>query len=165
MSLFDRRRVLGLMAASPLAACGFEPVYRDATEAADLYGQIAIKPVSGRYAFELREELQHLLGTPVSDPRYAMSLSLRITSAGIAISDTQGTTRNNLTGVATFSITPSAGGAIVYTDSVSHFTAYSSNAETYPTRIASQGARSKLARSLAHEVERRIALTAPDWHS
>ena len=58
---YSRRKCLttaGLsLGAGALTGCGFSPVYKDGTAASNLFNQVQIGVVRGRFGFELRERL------------------------------------------------------------------------------------------------------------
>ncbi|MCP5075515.1 MAG: hypothetical protein GY947_19765 [Rhodobacteraceae bacterium] len=164
MSLFSRRKFLALSAVAFVGACGFEPVYKTGSAANDLRGKIAIDLVRGRNGFELRERLEERLGRAADSAPYVLTFKLKVTQTGLAVTADEGTTRFNLTGVVDFTIRNSASGEIVLQDQVKNFTAFSSTAATYPTRVAELDANVRLAQALAEQMATRIAITAKDWH-
>ncbi len=164
MSLFSRRGLLALTGAGLLSACGFTPVYKSGSAANDLRGKISIDLVLGRNGFELRERLEERLGHAGSDAPYVLTFVLKVAQTGLAVTADEGTTRFNFTGVASFTIRRSGSGEIVFEDQVKNFTAFSSTAATYPTRIAELDANVRLAQALAEQMAARIAITSGSWH-
>lgn len=158
--LARRGLILSLLA---LPACGFQPVYRDGGPASALRNRIAIDVVKGRNGFELRERLEERLGTADADAPYVLSFALRIDESGVAVTEDEGTTRENLLGTAAFTIRRFDTGAIVFKDSVRNITAYSTTSETFPSQVAETDANVRLARALADQIAERIALTAGNW--
>lgn len=152
---------LGL--AAFVGGCGFTPVYQSGTAASNLNGKIAIDLVRGRNGFELRERLEERLGFAEATAPYLLSFTLNTTTTGLAVTQDEGTTRFNLTGIADFTIKNATSGAVVYADQVKNVTAYSATTETYPSRVAELDANVRLARALAEQIANRIAITAKGW--
>lgn len=152
--------VLGLLA---LPACGFQPVYREGTAAVALRNRIAIDLVKGRNGFELREALEDRLGIAAADAPYVLTFALNIVESGLAVTEDEGTTRENLIGTARFTVRRFDTGEIVFKDAVRNITAYSTTSETFPSATAETDANVRLARALADQIAERIALTAQDW--
>ena len=163
MSLFNRRIVLGLVLVGGLSACGFTPVYKEGSAAADLQGQIEIDLVRGRNGFELREQLENRLGQAQSDAPYVLTFKLTFTESGLAVTEDEGTTRTNLEGTAAFTVRRQDTGDIVYEDSVRNITAFGSTSATYPSSVAERDANIRLVKALADQIANRIAITAQGW--
>ena len=162
--LFNRRHILLAAGATPLlAACGFEPVYKEGSVAAGLRGQIAISVLEGRNGFEMRERLEERLGFAADDAKYLLEYTLEVTSEDLTVSTDAEITRFNLEGLSEFTITDRITGAQVFSDSVRSFTAYSATSETYPTRVAEKDANIRLAQALAELMVTRLSITAKDW--
>ncbi len=163
MLLFNRRAILALAVGASVSACGFEPVYKEGSSAANLKGQIEIDLVRGRNGFELREQLEDRLGYAAADAPYVLTFKLSISESGLAVTEDEGTTRTNLTGTAAFTIRRKDTQAIVYEHSVRNITAFGSTSETYPSSVAERDANLRLAKALADQIANRIAITADGW--
>ena len=105
------------------------------------------------------------LGPTQPNPPYRLTYVLSIVSSGIAITSVDGTTRANLSGTLSVTVTRQADKSVVFQDSLRNFSSYSANAETYPTRIASEDARNRLARALAKAATDNLLLAAETWAS
>ncbi|MEM7440941.1 MAG: LPS assembly lipoprotein LptE [Pseudomonadota bacterium] len=156
-------RRAALLSLTALAGCGFQPVYRKGGAAAALQNQIAIDVVRGRNGFELREHLETRLGRAGPAAPYVLTFKLTIAESGVAVTEDEGTTRENLLGTAAFTVRRIDTGAIVFKDSVRNITAYSTTSRTFPSATAETDANVRLARVLADQIAERIALTAGDW--
>ncbi len=77
MSSSDRRTFLTLVAAAPLAACGFAPAYAPGGPAAGLLGRVTVDAPEDRDAFDLVARLEDRLGRTRAP---AFRLSYRITT-------------------------------------------------------------------------------------
>lgn len=162
MLLFNRRKILSLIALPVLlGACGFSPIYSDGSAASDLHGKIEITAGKGREYFEMRERLLERFGF-TNDLRYTLIFSYVVDSEGLAVSRTAEITRYNLDGISDFKVID-GNGVVVFSGQVKSTTAYSATSETYPTRVAEQDARSRLALTLADQIVTRISATAASW--
>jgi LPS-assembly lipoprotein len=162
MSLFNRRKILSLIALPVLlGACGFTPIYSDGSAASALHGKIEITAGKGREYFEMRERLVERFGF-ANDPRYTLTFTYVVDSEGLAVSSTAEITRYNLDGISDFKVID-GNGVVVFGGQVRSTTAYSATSETYPTRVAEQDARSRLALTLADQIVTRISATAASW--
>ena len=163
MLLFNRRAVLMLALGMGVSACGFTPVYKQGTSASNLQGQIEIDLVKGRNGFELREELENKLGRADSGAPYVLTFKLTFTETGLAVTEDEGTTRNNLNGVAAFTVRRKDTDIVVYQDSVRNVTVYGTTSKTFPSGVAKRDANTRLAKALAGQIANRIAITADGW--
>ncbi len=163
MLLFNRRAVLMLALGLGVTACGFTPVYQQGTAANNLQGQIEIDLVKGRNGFELREELENKLGRAQSDAPYVLTFKLEFEETGLAVTKFEGTTRNNLNGVAAFTVRRKDTNTVVYQDSVRNITVYGTTSKTYPSGVAKRDANTRLVKALAGQIANRIAITADGW--
>ena len=163
MSLFNRRAVIAMGGLGLLSACGFTPVYQSGKTAASLQNQIAIDLVKGRNGFELRQRLEDRLGRAAADAPYVLTFNLTITEDSLAVTEDEGTTRINLTGIARFTVRRAAGGQIVYQDQVRNITAFGTTSRTFPSSVAEKDANVRLSRVLADQIAERIALTSGSW--
>jgi LPS-assembly lipoprotein len=163
MSSFSRRSILSVFCiATLLGACGFTPIYSDGSAASNLQGKIEISSGKGREFFEMRERLIERFGF-ANTPQYKLTYTFSEITKGLAVSTSAAVTRFNLYGTSKFKITDMASGAVVFSDVVKSTSAYSATSETYPTSIARQDARSRLATSLADKIITRISGTASQW--
>jgi LPS-assembly lipoprotein len=163
MSLFNRRNMLAASALTlALGACGYTPIYGEGTAASGLNGKIEITSGKGREPFEMRERMVERFGF-ATDPRYALVFSYDVSSKGLAVSTTAEITRYNLTGISKFKVTDLSSGKVVFSSTVKSLTAYSATSETYPTRVAEQDARTRLALALADQIITRVSSTASQW--
>ncbi|KAB7614471.1 hypothetical protein F9L33_07460 [Amylibacter sp. SFDW26] len=163
MSLYNRRTALAaLISASLLGGCGFSPIYGEGTAADGLRGTIDITSGKGREFFAMRERLVERFGF-TSAPKYRLSFTYKAESEGLAVSTTAEVTRFNLDGTSDFKVVDADTGAVLLTGTVTSKTAYSATSETFPTRVAEQDARSRLALALADQIVTRVSATAPKW--
>lgn len=156
-----RRAVLGLLLA--LGGCGFEPLYAPGSAALGEIGRIAVAPIEGEPGFLMRERLTERLGDSAV-PDYRLDVTLSLVRHGVALTEQDYTTRYNLTGTATYKLTPIAGGAPVATGRITTFTGYSApqseNASAFASLSAEQDAERRLARTLADQILLELAVTA-----
>jgi len=81
----------------------------------------------------------------------------------LAVTKFEGTTRNNLNGVAAFTVRRKDTNTVVYQDSVRNITVYGTTSKTYPSGVAKRDANTRLVKALAGQIANRIAITADGW--
>jgi LPS-assembly lipoprotein len=163
MSLFNRRNILATCAITlALGACGYTPIYGEGTAASSLNGRLEITAGKGREPFEMRERMVERFGF-TNNPSYTLIFSYDVSSKGLAVSTTAEITRYNLTGISKFKVTDILTGKVVFSSTVKSLTAYSATSETYPTRVAEQDARTRLALALADQIITRVSSTSAQW--
>lgn len=162
MSSSDRRTFLSLLAALPMAACGFTPVNAPGGGADGLFGQIALQDPATRNEFTLVNRLEDRLGR-TGAARYRLGFTLVTNSNGLAISSSNDIERYNLTGALTYTVTDQQSGAVVASGDVENFTSYSATASTLGTLVAEESAYDRLMVSLADLLVTRLLTTAGTW--
>ena len=161
MSSSDRRTLLCLLAALPLAGCGFTPAYAPGGPAAGLRGRIAVQEPDDRDTFLLVQQLEQRLGradAPTHDLRY--SIATNSNSGGFT---TEGDiTRYQLFGTANWTLNARDGGARVAGGTARSFTSWSTTGSTVAGLAAEQDAARRLMVILADQIASQIIATAPD---
>lgn len=151
----DRRHLLLGLAA--LSGCGFTPVYGPGG-AIRLRGTTQITTPDTVAGFRLRSRLEERLG-PAQATRFALTVSLEISTDNVAISEDGDITRITLPGIARYQLT---GDAEPITGEVQSFTSYSTTGTTVATQAAAEDAEARLAVILADLILVRLtAATAP----
>ena len=92
-----------------MAACGFEPLYGDRTDAAateDILAFVGVPPIANRTGQMVRIELTNrLTPTRPSPPsRYTLNVKLTQSKASLAVKNDASVTRANLTITASFEL-------------------------------------------------------------
>lgn len=170
MSLYSRRYMLTAFGA--LAGCGFTPIYGPSGIGSSLKGTIQIDAPSNKDGFDFVRQLELRLGIP-TQPRYALSYTLRVKREGVGVTPAQEIIRFNLVGRASFVLQTSDGKTLIR-DNVQNFTSYSvdpvntsisppSTNSTISTLAARQDARSRLMIILANQIVTRLEISAKDW--
>ena len=144
----DRRKFLGVIAALPLAGCGFTPVYGTNGSARTLRGRIAYRAPDTPEGFRLRTRLEDRLGR-VEQGDYLLTVQLEIDEDAVVISSAQDINRFNLLGKATWELTEPGNDTPLASGIAETFTAYSAFGTTVATREAQDDARDRLAIALA----------------
>lgn len=144
----DRRKFLGVLAALPLAGCGFTPVYGTDGSARTLRGRIAYRAPNTPEGFRLRTRLEDRLGR-VEQGDYLLTVQLDIDEDAVVISSAQDINRFNLPGKATWELTEPDNDTPLESGTVETFTSYSAFGTTVATREAQDDARDRLAIALA----------------
>ena len=135
--MWSRRTALFATFAASVSACGFSPVLIDNT----LDGQIAFQiPVDGK-SFALRNALEDQLG--IATGPLLLSFEVTTSEESLAITADQVTTRFNLVGTVTYTLT-NASGISLMTGQQRSFTGYSATGNTVSTRTAERDAEARL---------------------
>lgn len=148
MSSFNRRHLLKLSAALPLAGCGFTPVYGPDGPGRTLRGRIAYQAPATPEGFRLRARLEERLGR-VERGDFLLTVELDISEEALVISSSQNINRFNLPGTATWTLSEPGRDAPLESGSVQTFTAYSAAGTTVATQEAQDDAGDRLAIALA----------------
>ena len=148
MSSSDRRSFLALLAALPLAGCGFAPVYGTGGSTRSLRGRIAYRAPDTPEGFRLRARLEDRLGR-VERGDYLLTVQLDIEEEAVVISSAQDINRFNLPGTATWTLTEDGSDRPLASGVAETFTAYSAFGTTVATQEAQDDARDRLAIALA----------------
>lgn len=155
MSSFDRRACLALIAAAPLAACGFTPVYAPGSGATELQGSVRMDDPTTPDQFDIVRQIEARLGRPTA-PVYGLTISPRVVEESLSIVGSRDITRYNLIGRATFSVRSLADDRVLMSGEVNNFTSYSATGTTVSTQTAERDARSRLMINLANLVVTRM---------
>jgi len=162
MSLSDRRTLLKLLLALPLAGCGFTPLLKEGAAARDLTGQLHFNLIESAEGFALLQALEGRFGKAGAQARYDVTLDLSINDKALAL-DTKGLERHTLSGKVKFKVIDRTTGKQLFTDMVRETTGYSATSETLVTRASEKAARQNLANLLANAVALRLISTAGSW--
>lgn len=155
MSLPDRRTVLTLLAALPLAGCGFTPAYAPGAAGDRLRGRIAVQAPATRNDFALVSRLEIRLGKPES-PAYDLGYSVTVNLVSGGISPANETTRYTLKGAATFTLTDRSTGTRIAGGVVRNFTSWSATGSTVAGIAADEAASARLMQILADDIVTRL---------
>jgi LPS-assembly lipoprotein len=162
MSSSDRRAFLALIAALPLAACGFAPAYAPGGPATALRGRIALQEPRNRDAFELVRRLQERLG-PATAPRWRLAYTITTDDVGVAITPENAVTRYNIQGKVDWTLTDTTTGTRVDGGRVSSFTSWSATGPTVAGLAAEEDAARRLMVILADQIVTRLIAGAGAW--
>ncbi len=162
MSSSDRRSVLALLAALPLAACGFTPVYGPGGSGDRLRGQIEMEAPGNQLAFSLVSRLEDRLGRAATAP-YRLDYRITTSQSALAITDADEINRINITGTVAFSVTEAATGRVVQSGDVATFTAYATSGSPVATTAARRDAQDRLMIALADQIVARLLAGVDDW--
>jgi LPS-assembly lipoprotein len=166
LSLRDARRLAVLLLALPLAGC-FQPLYGEAAHPG-LTAQmraIAVAPIKDRIGHYLGNDLiTDLNGTGVNlEPKYRLTVTVT-TSTGTPTVTSQLQVANaaTVTGTATYTLTPAGGGDTLVTGVASAVAVYDRTDQLFSDLRAQRDTEIKLAKSLAEEIELRVAAWLSD---
>ncbi len=164
MWLSDRRQFLTLLAAAPVAACGFTPAYGPAGPARSLTGRITLDEPRDKNAFDLVGQLEQRLGRP-QNPRWRLGYRITVSAKGLGITATNATTRYHLSGSVAYDLTDLASGQMVTKGSVQNFTAYSASGTVVSTAASERDAYQRLMRILADQIVTDLIAGSSGWAS
>jgi len=154
MSLYKRRSLLALPLA--LAACGFSPVYGTDGTGTKLRAQVLVEEPSTQEGYLLTRNMETRLGRSGSNARYILSYTITTKEDGLAISESDETTRYNIIGKVAYSLQDTTTGTVVTSGNVENFTAYSATGTTVATLAAEQDALERLMVILADQITTRL---------
>ncbi len=169
MSPKNWRRLAILLAALPMGGC-FQPLYGEAAHpglTADLRA-IAVEPIKDRIGHYLGNDLiANLNGTGATpEPKYRLTVTTTLGSATPSVSSQIGVANAaTATATANYTLTRAGGGDAIVTGSATAVTVYNRTEERFANLRAQRDAEIKLAKSLADEIELRLAafLGEPKW--
>lgn len=154
MSSSDRRQFLTLLAALPVAACGFTPAYAPGAAGERLRGAVAVQAPGTRDEFALTARLETRLGR--GGAAYDLAYTLRTTKVSGGISPDNEITRYTLRGEADYTLTDRATGTRVAGGTVRNFTSWSATGSTVAGIAAQDAAAERLMTILADDIVARL---------
>lgn len=165
--LAPSRRALWLVPlAVMLAGCGFHPLYapRGPRDWDPDLAAIYVQPIRDRpgqiLALALRENLNP--GGTSAPVRWNLSTGLRVTRADLGIQRNATATTSEITVYATFQISDTRSGAIVYSSTSNAVGDFDQVEDAYATQVAADGARDRALREVADEMTLRLAIFVRD---
>ena len=162
MSSSDRRSFLALLAASPLAACGFTPAYGPGGPAAALNGQIALDDPTDKNSFDLVGRLEERLGR-ANPGTWRLSYTIAVSQVGLGITSTNTITRYNVLGTVTYALRRLDDGSQAAAGQVKNFTSYSASGTIVSTTASERDAYERLMRTLADQIVTDLIASSSDW--
>ena len=155
MSSSDRRTILTLLLAVPLAGCGFTPVYAPGGAGLALRNRVLVAAPDTRLGFVLVSRLETRLGR-ADAADYALDYTIATSETGLAITGANDITRINIAGTVDFSLTDLATDTQILADNVSNFAAYSTTGTSVATASAERDAQDRLMTALADQMMSRL---------
>ncbi|WP_316975994.1 LPS assembly lipoprotein LptE [Shumkonia mesophila] len=155
------RLLTAVVAASFLAACGFQPLYgggKRGPTVAEL-ASIRIEPIADRSGQILRNHLLDRLNTygRPAHPAYVLRINLSDSSSGIAVRKSEFPTRTSLRITAAYALTRVDTGASVFSASSAIEGGYNILNSEFATLAAEQDVRERVLREVALDIEARLA--------
>lgn len=172
MSSSDRRIFLSLVAALPLGACGFTPLYAPGGEAASLRGRVRPDDPTDALSFAFVAAFEDRAGRAGPAAPWALGYRISTDAVGTGLTPDNIATRIVLNGTLDWSVRPAAGeasgdvsgdvsgGDPVLSGREEAFTAYSATGSTVATRAARRDAEDRLMALLAERLALRLAVQA-----
>lgn len=156
------RLIFSLLALNLVTACGFQPLYGEQTQNANVSGKLAatyILPIDGRDGQIVRNELLDLI-TPKGIPAtaaYRLSIRLGERKQRLAIDQDDSTNRFNLTLTAKYTLLASNGKDVIYKGSAQSIASYNIVTSDFANLSAEQNARKRSALVLAEKIHRQVS--------
>ncbi len=150
--------LLGLALLPALAACGFTPAFAPGGPAAGLKGAILIDAPNEHDAYQLVKHLERRLGQPAA-PRFGLGYVIKTSTEGVGITPSQETTRYQLVGEVTYTLSNLATAQIIETGTVKNFTAYAATGSTVSTLAATRDTRDRLMVILGDQIVDRLIVS------
>ena len=146
-----------------LAACGFEPLYGDRTDAAateDILAFVGVPPIANRTGQMVRIELTNrLTPTRPSPPsRYTLNVKLTQSKASLAVKNDASATRANLTITASFELLLNSDSTVLTKGSVRSVNGYDILLTDFATMSAEADARRRGAKDISDGIVDRLAI-------
>ena len=166
LSLMNCRRFAVLLAALPAGGC-FQPLYGEAAHpglVADMRA-IYVAPIKDRIGHYLGNDLiANLNGTgAVVEPKYRLVVTTSINSQTPTVSSQiQVANAATVTVTANYTLTPFGGGDTIVAGQATGVAVYDRNEERFANLRAERDAEIKIARSVADEIELRLAARLGD---
>ena len=158
----SRRAFLALLAPAALAACGFAPVYGKGGPARALLNRVRIEDPTNKLAFDLVERLEERLGRP-QNVAFRLSYDITTRSRGLGIASDNSTTRYNIDGVATYTLSDAISDTPLAQGEVTTFVSYSASGSTVATVTAEEDANERLMRLLADQIVNELITSSAGW--
>lgn len=155
MSSFDRRTILTLLAAAPLAACDYKPVLGPRGLGDVLWQKILADAPADRLGFEFVSRFEDRLGR-ADGPLWALGYSIETDETGGAVTPGDVTTRYTLTGKLTWSIRRLESEQTVLEGTEEAFTAFSATGSSVSTLAARTDAENRLMTIFADKLVTRL---------
>jgi LPS-assembly lipoprotein len=162
MSSFERARVVAALALSLGAAGCFQPMYGEAAHPGLVQAMRAVEvtPIPERIGHYLADDLISRMNgsgqTPAPKYRLSVKLSQSTTTPTIE-SQIQTADAATVTGTAVFSLTNIDDGKILYAGAATNSAVYDRTLQSFADLRASRDAELRVAKSLADEIELRVA--------
>jgi LPS-assembly lipoprotein len=162
MSLRDRRHILALLVALPLAACGFSPVYGPGGSGGIVQDRVSFSEPNTQMEFALVSQLEDRIGR-VSGAPYILDYEIETEQTELAVSENDDINRVNIFGRITYTVTEIATNRQVQAGEVSTFTAYATASSPVTTTAARSDAQERLMIALADQIVARLLSGAGTW--
>lgn len=155
MSSSDRRSFLGLLAALPLCACGFTPVYAPGGAGGALQNSIIADAPNTRLDYEFVKHFETRLGRG-NAARWALGYTIKTNLIAVGVSPENAITRYNVTGQLTYSVRAIGSDNVVFSGVINNLTSYSATGSTIAARTTRLDAEDRLMIILADQLVTRL---------
>jgi LPS-assembly lipoprotein len=162
MSSSDRRSFLALIAAAPLAGCGFSPSYGPTGPAQGLRHRIKADPPRSRADFAFVSAFENNLGRTEA-PAYHLSYQITVQTVQLAVTPEGAILRYNFVGTVIYTVTDAATGAVLNQGTANSFTASAATRSTIAAASSETDASDRLMQILADIVVTQLIATSRNW--
>lgn len=145
-----------------LAACGFAPAFGTKGPAERLLGTVYAADPGDKNSFDFVQRIEERLGRP-TNPLYDLTYTIATNPVGVGITPDGATTRYNLTGTLTWTLTRRADKLRMAGGSFGTFTSYSATGTTVAGLTAQTDGSLRLMRLLADDVVLRLVAASPSF--
>lgn len=148
-------RIGALLLILSLTACGFQPVYGPNGAGRVLQNRVLVDQPNDRSGYLLVQQLETRLGR-AGDPAFRLAVDLNVHEESLTRGPEGDIRRFHLIGNATYALSDSTTGAVVVTDKLDTFVAYSATGTTVATLAARRDAQKRLMIILADQIVLRL---------
>lgn len=148
------------LAASPLAACGLQPMYADGASGAVVHniGAVTISPIEGKAGYLVRNALADRLGAAgTSTPRYRLDVRLDEKLTGMIVQSDDSVSRERRVMRARYQLVDLSTGAIMLDSTADADAGIDIVSSEYAVIAAEQTAQENLGQDIANQIVTRVA--------
>ena len=155
------KQLLALCAVIVLSACGFRPLYGNASPGQALFQRVQIEAPSDRTGYVLTDALYERFGGTGADAQYRLDVKPTLTRTGLGVSSSNIAARFEITVVVNYTLTRLSDGAVVARGAERAAAGYDVPDSPYAGIAAQTDAETRATRIAAEQVWRAVAVSLP----